>query len=73
MAEPLLVVEDLKVHYPIGKTLFREGVPLRALDGVSFTVAKGEVTGNSVSQPVKAAGICGLCGLFAQPCGQNGI
>ncbi len=45
MAEPLLVVEDLKVHYPIGKTLFREGVTLRALDGVSFTVGKGEVVG----------------------------
>ena len=45
MAEPLLVVEDLKVHYPIGKTLFKEGVTLRALDGVSFTVEKGEVVG----------------------------
>ncbi len=45
MAEPLLVVEDLKVHYPIGKTLFKEGVTLRALDGVSFTVGKGEVVG----------------------------
>jgi oligopeptide/dipeptide ABC transporter ATP-binding protein len=45
MAEPLLVVQDLKVHYPIGKTLFKEGVTLRALDGVSFTVGKGEVVG----------------------------
>ncbi|QQR38351.1 ABC transporter ATP-binding protein [Devosia rhizoryzae] len=45
MAEPLLVVEDLKVHYPIGKTLFKPGVTLRALDGVSFTVGKGEVVG----------------------------
>lgn len=45
MAEPLLIVEDLKVHYPIGKTLFKEGVTLRALDGVSFTVGKGEVVG----------------------------
>ncbi len=45
MAEPLLVVEDLKVHYPIGKTIFKEGVTLRALDGVSFTVGKGEVVG----------------------------
>lgn len=45
MAEPLLVVEDLKVHYPIGKTLFKEGATLRALDGVSFTVGKGEVVG----------------------------
>lgn len=45
MAEPLLVVEDLKVHYPIGKTLLKPGVTLRALDGVSFTVNKGEVVG----------------------------
>ncbi len=45
MAEPLLVVDDLKVHYPLGKTLFNPGVKLRALDGVSFTVGKGEVVG----------------------------
>jgi oligopeptide/dipeptide ABC transporter ATP-binding protein len=45
MADPLLVVDHLKVHYPIGKTLFKQGVTLRALDGVSFSVNKGEVVG----------------------------
>jgi oligopeptide/dipeptide ABC transporter ATP-binding protein len=45
MAEPLLVVDNLKVHYPLGKSLFKPGVTLKALDGVSFTVRKGEVVG----------------------------
>ncbi|WP_240230783.1 ABC transporter ATP-binding protein [Devosia lacusdianchii] len=45
MAEPLLVVDDLRVHYPLGKTLFKPGLTLRALDGVSFTVNRGEVVG----------------------------
>jgi len=45
MAEPLLQVNDLKVHFPVGKTLFRPGVTVKAVDGVSFSVARGEVLG----------------------------
>jgi len=45
MAEPLLVVSDLKVHFPVGKTLFKPGVTVKAVDGVSFEVARGEVLG----------------------------
>ncbi|MBI4049079.1 MAG: ABC transporter ATP-binding protein, partial [Devosia nanyangense] len=45
MAEPLLVVNDLKVHFPLGKTLFSRGVDVKAVDGVSFTVGRGEVVG----------------------------
>lgn len=45
MAEPLLKVTDLKVHFPIGKTLFKPGVTVKAVDGVSFEVGRGEVVG----------------------------
>jgi len=45
MAEPLLNVTDLKVHFPIGKTLFKPGVTIKAVDGVSFEVGRGEVLG----------------------------
>jgi oligopeptide/dipeptide ABC transporter ATP-binding protein len=45
MAEPLLVVDDLKVHFEIGKSLTSAGVTVRAVDGVSLTVGHGEVLG----------------------------
>ncbi len=43
---PLLVVEDLKVHFPVRGGLF--GAPagyVRAVDGVSFTINEGETFG----------------------------
>ncbi|HXC55039.1 MAG TPA: ABC transporter ATP-binding protein [Rhizomicrobium sp.] len=43
---PLLEVEDLKVHFPVrGNTLFAKARPLRAVDGVSFTLREGETLG----------------------------
>jgi len=45
MAEPLLKVTDLKVHFPIGKTLLSAGQTVRAVDGVSLEVRRGEVVG----------------------------
>jgi oligopeptide/dipeptide ABC transporter ATP-binding protein len=45
VSEPLLAVEDLKVHFRGRKRLFRKGAPIRAVDGVSFTVAAREVVG----------------------------
>jgi oligopeptide/dipeptide ABC transporter ATP-binding protein len=45
MAEPLLQVDDLKVHFPVGKTMFSPGVTVKAVDGVSFEVGRGEVVG----------------------------
>ncbi|MGV8853929.1 MAG: ABC transporter ATP-binding protein [Devosia sp.] len=45
MAEPLLNVTDLKVHFPVGKSTFSAGVTVRAVDGVSFEVGRGEVVG----------------------------
>lgn len=44
--EVVLSVEDVKVHYPGKKTLFgKRPDPYKAVDGVSFTVSKGETVG----------------------------
>ena len=45
-AQPLLIVEALKKHFPIRGGLFNRTVAkVQAVDGISFTVAKGEVLG----------------------------
>jgi len=45
--EPLLQVEDLRVHFPVmGGVLWRRPVAqVKAVDGVSFTVRRGETLG----------------------------
>ena len=46
MSEPLLEVRDLKVHYPVRRGLLsfaKSPIVLRAVDGVSFDVRRGEV------------------------------
>jgi oligopeptide/dipeptide ABC transporter ATP-binding protein len=45
--ERLLTVEDLKVYFPIrtGGVLFHQTKPLRAVDGVSFSLKEGETLG----------------------------
>ncbi|WP_291832657.1 oligopeptide/dipeptide ABC transporter ATP-binding protein [Limimaricola sp.] len=45
MSGPLLEVEGLKVHFPVGKTLWKPGATVRAVEDVSFTLEKGEVLG----------------------------
>ncbi|WP_114392532.1 ABC transporter ATP-binding protein [Oleisolibacter albus] len=47
MTAELLRVEDLKVHFPIrtGGILFGEYTPLKAVDGVSFSLKEGETLG----------------------------
>ncbi len=47
MSEPLLRVDDLKVHFPVssGGLLGRHAGTIRAVDGVSFTLARGETLG----------------------------
>jgi oligopeptide/dipeptide ABC transporter ATP-binding protein len=46
MTEPLLEVSELVKHYPIRRGLFgRESGQVRAVDGVSFDVRRGEVLG----------------------------
>ena len=47
MADELLVVEDLKKHFPVtrGIVFQKEVASVRAVDGVSFTVNRGETLG----------------------------
>jgi oligopeptide/dipeptide ABC transporter ATP-binding protein len=46
MAEPLLQVENLKKYFPIRRGVFQRTVGhVRAVDGVSFSVQKGETLG----------------------------
>jgi oligopeptide/dipeptide ABC transporter ATP-binding protein len=46
MAEPLLEVRDLKKHFPVkGLSLWGAGGSVKAVDGVSFTVNRGETLG----------------------------
>src|ERR1700728_1775359 len=45
-AQPLLVVENLKKHFPVrGGLLNREVATVQAVDDVSFSVRKGETLG----------------------------
>jgi oligopeptide transport system ATP-binding protein len=44
-AAPLLTVEDLRVHFPGTGGLFRRGAPVRAVDGVSFSIGRGRTLG----------------------------
>ncbi len=44
--EPLLVVKDLKKYFPVKRGLwFGERADVRAVDGVSFAIARGETLG----------------------------
>ena len=47
MSAPILTVRDLKVHFPVpvGGILRRRTVPLKAVDGVSFELARSETLG----------------------------
>jgi oligopeptide transport system ATP-binding protein len=45
MTEALLRVRDLKVHYPGAGGMLRRSSPVRAVDGVSFDVARGKTLG----------------------------
>ncbi len=46
MAEPLLSVSDLKVHFPLGKGLLgRTAGVVKAVDGISFDLKPGETLG----------------------------
>ena len=46
MNEPLIRVEDLKIHFPIKRGVFSKTVGyVYAVDGVSFDLAKGETLG----------------------------
>jgi peptide/nickel transport system ATP-binding protein len=44
-AQPLLIVRGLTKHFPIGRGLFGSRDRVRAVDGVDFSVLKGETLG----------------------------
>ena len=43
--EPILRVEDLKVHFNAGGGLFKKKKIVKAVDGVSFEIMEGETFG----------------------------
>ena len=47
MAEPILELHDIKTHFPVyrGMLLRRRVGEVKAVDGVSLSLAKGEVLG----------------------------
>jgi oligopeptide transport system ATP-binding protein len=47
LSEPILRVEDLKVHFPVTKGIIiqRQVATVKAVDGVSFTIRRGETLG----------------------------
>ncbi len=47
MTEPILRVKDLKVHFPVtrGAVIQKQVATVRAVDGVSFTLDRGETLG----------------------------
>jgi len=46
VSEPLLEVRDLKKHFPVGQSLFgRVQGWVKAVDGISFTIKRGETLG----------------------------
>ena len=44
-AQPMLIVRDLKKHFAVRGAAVRSNARVHAVDGVSFTVAKGETLG----------------------------
>src|SRR3974390_1427991 len=44
-AQPLLQVNGLTKHFPVRGDLFSKRKTVRAVDGVSFSIAKGETVG----------------------------
>ena len=43
--QPVLEVEELEKHFPVGRGVAADGRVVRAVDGVSFSIAPGEVLG----------------------------
>src|SRR3982750_3278142 len=44
-ADNLISIQDLRVHYKIGGGLFKETKHVKAVDGVSLDIQKGETLG----------------------------
>ncbi len=48
-AQPLLYVNGLTKHFPVRGELFGTRKTVRAVDNVSFSIAKGETVGSSAN------------------------
>lgn len=64
MAENILVAKDVKIYYPVGGQLVKRPEYVKAVDGVSFEVKKGEVFGivgeSGCGKSTLGRGICKL-------------
>ena len=53
-AEPILRVEELRMHFPLARGLFgRVEQYVKAVDGVSFDLYRGETLGLVVEPPAR--------------------
>jgi peptide/nickel transport system ATP-binding protein len=55
VAQPLLQVDGLTKHFPVRGGLFAKAKTVRAVDNVSFAIAKGETRSASSANPAAAS------------------
>ena len=64
MSDTLLRVEDLKIYYPVAGSGFGKKEFVKAVDGVTFEVKKGEVFGivgeSGCGKSTPGRGVCKL-------------
>lgn len=72
MSDTLLRVEDLKIYYPVAGSGFGKKEFVKAVDGVTFEVKKGEVFGivgeSGCGKSTLGRGVCKLENLTSSMC-----